>query len=157
MKKIYDIGVIVVMIVITGVCVVGQRKVFAQAVDQQPPAQAEPVQPAEPTPPPLPPENGIQKLTYESGALKSERSFKNGKADGKAVIYYESGKVMTEVAYKNGKRDGIQRSYYENGKLQEEMELTYGKLNGFHKEYNEQGALISEKHYDSAVLLEEKK
>ena len=90
------------------------------------------------------PQNGIGKRYYESGALKYESTFKNGKEEGIGKLYYESGALMWEVPFKNGKYEGIGKWYYESGALMWEIPYKNGKIEGIRKWYYESGALESE-------------
>ena len=47
--------------------------------------------------------NGVVKKYYESGGLKDEMIFKDGKPNGIMKRYYQSGKLMGKILYENGK------------------------------------------------------
>jgi len=46
--------------------------------------------------------DGVIKEYYESGKLKSEANYKNGKKDGIEKLYYDSGQLMSERNFKGG-------------------------------------------------------
>lgn len=91
--------------------------------------------------------DGIVKEYYESGKLKSEWNYKNGKLEGICKTYYESGELMFKYNYKEGKQDGITRSYYRNGRLKYEYKYRDGKLEGTIKKYYRNGKLAFEWNY----------
>ncbi len=53
--------------------------------------------------------------------------FKNGKLNGVQKEYYESGEIKSERTYKDGKRNGVLKKYYKSGNLKEEVTLANGK------------------------------
>ena len=59
----------------------------------------------------------VRKEYYESGALKSEYTFKKGKREGLFKEYYESGALKSEYTVKNGKPEGPIKKYDENGEI----------------------------------------
>lgn len=59
--------------------------------------------------------DGIVREYYQSGKLKGEGNFKDGKLEGIVKEYYESGKLKTEWNFKNDKLEGISKRYYESG------------------------------------------
>lgn len=46
--------------------------------------------------------NGAYKTWYETGSLRSEKNFKDGKSDGSFVVYWQNGVRKREDHYKNG-------------------------------------------------------
>ena len=58
----------------------------------------------------------VVKEYYDSGKLKREENYKNGKLEGITKSYYESGALKTEIYYKNGKAEGLAKIYFESGK-----------------------------------------
>jgi len=73
---------------------------------------------------------------YESGQLKAEYNYKNGKLDGFAREYYENGQLQDETPYKNDKKEGIVKTYIENGTLISEVTFKNGVMVGKSKLYN---------------------
>jgi antitoxin component YwqK of YwqJK toxin-antitoxin module len=63
----------------------------------------------------------VRKEYYESGALKKEVTFKNGKKEGLAKKYYESGVLRLSILYKNGKPEGFYTIYDESGAMKQEF------------------------------------
>jgi hypothetical protein len=50
--------------------------------------------------------NGIQKTYYDTGEIKQELSYKNGKKDGVEKQYDKDGKLLKELYYQDGKFQG---------------------------------------------------
>ncbi|RMD73678.1 MAG: hypothetical protein D6820_18145 [Lentisphaerae bacterium] len=61
--------------------------------------------------------DGLKRIRYPSGKVKSEFHVKNGQVDGVARSWHENGQLASEVHYEKGKRCGPARFYYENGQL----------------------------------------
>lgn len=107
----------------------------------------------------------VEREYYESGQLKDETHYKDGKLDGIAKGYYESGQLKTEVHFKDGETDGIFKMYYEGGGLMAELNYKDGKQDGISKGYYESGGIedivtykngqkTNQKHYDRKGKLE---
>ena len=58
--------------------------------------------------------------------------------------YYDSGKLKKETHYKNGKQEGLRTGWYENGRKEYIKHYKNGKENGIRKEWDENGRLIFE-------------
>ena len=84
------------------------------------------------------PPDGPYKNYYNSGELKVEGQFKNGKPDGNWKNYHENGQVSTLYSYEKGKRNMVFRSFYEDGTLQSKTEEINGEYlgSGFYKNGN---------------------
>lgn len=92
------------------------------------------------------------------GGIKEERNFVNGKLDGISKEYYESGQLKKETEYENGKmityqkykengeQDNAYRDYYDNGNLKSESE------DGIRKDYYENGQLKSIEKYNEDLI-----
>ena len=87
------------------------------------------------------PLSGVYKAFYESGNLKTERPYKDGKIHGVEKSYYESGALMGEIIHNEGVVDGSVKNYYESGSLKSEIPYL---TDGVWKEYYESGKLKSE-------------
>lgn len=64
--------------------------------------------------------NGITKIFYSNGSLKSQWSFKNGKKHGPAVHYTLEGNVLYREMYEDGLKT-LRRTYDESGKMIKEQ------------------------------------
>jgi antitoxin component YwqK of YwqJK toxin-antitoxin module len=87
--------------------------------------------------------NRIECYYYESGQLKDELPYADGKPNGIQKYYYESGQIHYETPYTDGIKNwsGIYKVYYENGQLKEETAYSEGMKNGIKKVYYETGQL----------------
>lgn len=63
----------------------------------------------------------IDRWYYESGGLKYETPYKDGKSHGIDKSYWENGKLLYETIYENDKKNGIEKWYWSNGQLQHEI------------------------------------
>ena len=91
-------------------------------------------------------QHGFRRLYDESGALKNEAYWKEGKLlsediyfDNKIITHknyaINTGKLDVEINYKNGKRHGLSKRYFGNGNLNEEEYSVDGLPNGVWKHY----------------------
>ena len=92
------------------------------------------------------------------GKIKEEENYVNDTLDGMSKEYYESGQLKGEVEWQNGKvisvqkykengaQDNAYRDYYENGNLKLESE------DGIWKEYYENGQLKSIEKYNEDLI-----
>ena len=76
-----------------------------------------------------------------SGKLQSVGEYKNGKLEGKYVIYYPSGKTYMTSDFVNGLHNGDINYYYENGNPLLRGILQNGKSVGNFEFYSENGKL----------------
>ena len=74
--------------------------------------------------------NGLRKNYFESGPLKSQYSYVNGKIDGEYIAYHENAQKAEFGQYKAGDRIGDWKEHYHNGKLKAEGKYTNGKKTG---------------------------
>jgi len=93
-----------------------------------------------------------KKSFWESGKLKSELSFKNGKLNGPASWYYEDGIKEQEANYADNLLDGLMKRWYNTGVLESELSYKDGKLNGTSITYDEYGHKVDEENYRNDTL-----
>ena len=75
--------------------------------------------------------NGSWIEYYSDGAIKSEKTFSNGKLDGMLKTYFTDGKTESKKEYKNGVEHGIeQRWHWETGKMTVDANYADGKPDG---------------------------
>lgn len=104
--------------------------------------------------------HGVHREYDEKGGVKSSKIYnngvitgegivqKNGKKDGKWILYYDSGKILGVGEFKNGKKIGYWKFYFENGLVESEGNYTQnGKQDGIWKEYFSHGGLSEEVNY----------
>lgn len=82
--------------------------------------------------------SGIEKKFYPSGLLASAVPFQDGKENGVAKMYFESGGLRFVTPFRNGLKEGVSKEYYPDGKLKSEILFTQGEAVEGHK-YLENG------------------
>jgi antitoxin component YwqK of YwqJK toxin-antitoxin module len=92
------------------------------------------------------PYTGCAYQIYPTNIMAAESNFLNGYKEGIQKVWYQNGQLKTEHGMKNNIYHGLAKSWYENGVLRFEAEYDMGK-EIWSKSYNEQGELI--KHYPS--------
>lgn len=111
-------------------------------------------------------EDGPHKTYYDSGELKSEGDYLNGKRNGKWLSYHKNGRISKEYEYDKGKYVNTSvKSFYDDGTLKNEYvkeedyfvsvgyyesgNLKYKRKyeGGFYRFYRENGLLKIEANY----------
>ena len=95
---------------------------------------------------------GIARFYYPNGVVAEEGTWVYGGWEGNYKNYYETGPLSQDLSYAYGKKDGMQKQYHSNGKLKSEGVWKDGMPNGAVKEYNEDGIIVSETVYDKGVV-----
>lgn len=90
---------------------------------------------------------GYAKFYFRNGNISEEGNWENYKWNGSYKYYYEGGQLRYDWKFVNGVRESTQKYYFENGKLNFEGEWKNGGENGTIKEYNEDGSLKEERAY----------
>jgi len=91
---------------------------------------------------------GYWKEFYESGNIKSEGEYFNGKRKGNWKFYYEDGSIEQIGSYNyKGNKDGSWKWYYQSGKIKREENFKDGLEDGLFKEYDENGKVIVQGEY----------
>lgn len=96
--------------------------------------------------------HGLTKEFYQSGQLKAEVNFDNGKIDGRLKAYFESGQIAEISNWKNDSLNGLAKYYYDNGVLYREANYKAGRLNGEQKTFYENGKLNTSLLYKDDLL-----
>jgi antitoxin component YwqK of YwqJK toxin-antitoxin module len=91
--------------------------------------------------------DGVEKVFYPSGKLKSEIAYRNGQKDGMEKLFYPDGKTRSEICYKHGIKDGVERIFYPDGKLKSERFYRAGIKSGMEKIFYPDGKIKSETFY----------
>jgi TonB family protein len=86
----------------------------------------------------------VKKEFYDSGKLKSETHYKDGKEEGLRTVWRKSGKRERETHYKNGEREGLDTYWYPSGRKKSERHYKNGKQDGLETEWLENGKKISD-------------
>ena len=87
-----------------------------------------------------------RKTYYDSGELRSEVDYKDGKEEGRAVVYYRGGdgKIEMVMHYKDGQLDGMYKKYDRAGKLRYECNYRSGVLHGSARHFDQAGIIMDE-------------
>lgn len=89
-------------------------------------------------------------MTYwytDTGAIKSQVNFIEGKENGVYTSFYDNGAKKLVVNYTDGQKDGLQRIYFDNGVVGSEVNYVMGRREGVMKEWDIEGYLESEVYY----------
>ena len=81
---------------------------------------------------------------YETGQLKSEIRYKNGKKDGLAIYWREDGTKLIKWNYTAGKLEGVSTSWYQNGQKSSEIHYKNGEKDGLDTKWREDGKKTNE-------------
>ena len=125
--------------------------------------------------------NGIWKIFFPNGNIKSEITYVNNRPSGHAKIYFEDGKLQEEGIWENnrwiddyktyhnngqtfydfkynktGKREGEQKYFYDNGQIMMKGEMHDGKESGVWEERYENGDIRAKKAFNDGTLNAEK-
>ncbi len=73
--------------------------------------------------------------------------YKDGKLNGKEVIYYSAGKIKEERYYTDGNKTGEHKGWWENGKLKFVYHFKDDVFNGNVKVWNVSGMLFNDFNY----------
>ena len=58
--------------------------------------------------------DGVINLFFETGELKEEQFYVNGKKEGVWKTYYKNGKIKSKGKYRNGEKVGVWKTFYKN-------------------------------------------
>lgn len=98
---------------------------------------------------------GMARFYYPNGTIAEEGNWVYGGWEGNYKNYYETGPLSQDLSYSYGKKEGVQKQYHSNGQLKSEGVWKDGVPDGAVKEYNEDGALVSETVYNKGVVNEQ--
>ncbi len=79
---------------------------------------------------------------------------RDGKVNGKSMVYYETGVLMMERQFINDVQEGHAKIYYPSGALKEEGDYLHGSKTGIWKTYNEDGDVISTENFSAPSNLD---
>ena len=104
--------------------------------------------------------NSLRKISffYNSGELKYQVNYLNGKINGQSVGFFKSGKKSYILNYDNGILQGLSETYFENWALKSTCTFENGKKNGIEETYEknisnqEQTYLSSKRNYENGEL-----
>ena len=93
-------------------------------------------------------------FSKDNGQLILVEDNKNGKVDGKSMVYYETGVLMMERQFVNDVQEGHAKIYYPSGALKEEGDYLHGSKTGIWKAFNEDGDVISSENFSAPSNLD---
>lgn len=91
---------------------------------------------------------GVTKEYYDSGELKAEIVYKQGKVESQKE-FLKNGRLERETRYLDDKKHETRIEYYSTGELFRERQLIDGILEGIEKEYYQNGKLKAERNYQN--------
>ncbi len=92
---------------------------------------------------------GNWKEWNEKGDIESDMNYKNGLADGHAVVFYPNGNKQMEGTYIKQKADGFFTIWYSNGNKKNEGVIKQDKKIGIWKTWFEDGSLGADVNFDT--------
>ncbi len=99
--------------------------------------------------------NGPYKIWHGNGNLYQEgTTINNGTSDGLYQEYYETGELKYEYHYKNGKKIKAWKSWYENGQMWTKRDFNYDQLHGKVLVWDTDGTLTKEYTYNNGQLID---
>ena len=96
-----------------------------------------------------------QNFYYDIGKdfLNYKVTYKDGKIEGLVKVLYEDGSIKSEIMFTDGTRNGQEKEYYKSGKLQAEYTNTNNLMNGDYVSYYENGKINSKGKYKDGILI----
>ena len=88
--------------------------------------------------------NGLLRVYYKDGSIKTEVPLRNGRSSGLEKKYYRSGTLATAIMFHHGKENGMAIKYYPTGLPEYETNFKHGYEEGSSKAYYPDGKLKSE-------------
>lgn len=85
--------------------------------------------------------DGTWKYYSTFGVLTHSLNFKEGKYEGKYIVFYTNGKPKLERTYVKDEETGITTNYFVNGTVNQQGEAIKNERNGYWKEYKIDGSL----------------
>lgn len=90
------------------------------------------------------PADGLLKIYFEHGELKTEVHYKDGWSEGIEKKFYPTGLLASAVPFIHGIENGVAKKYYETGGLRFVTLFEDGLKEGLSKEYYPEGHIKSE-------------
>jgi antitoxin component YwqK of YwqJK toxin-antitoxin module len=98
-------------------------------------------------------ENGLMTVWYENGNKSLETNFKDGIPHGSWARWNEDGQKRGEGFWLNGEADGLESSWNDHGVKVEEINYKNGKFDGKWIEWSESGEKIYEANYKNDMKV----
>jgi len=85
---------------------------------------------------------GLERLYYDDGRLKSKSDYQAGQLHGTVELFRTDGSRLSRTAYEAGARHGLDQAYHPNGGVQVKATYQHGTLQGAYREYDATGQLV---------------
>ena len=92
--------------------------------------------------------NGTIEKSFFRDKLVAERHYSNDKLNGITKIFYNSGSLKSQFNFRDGMKDGAAIHYTPEGNIRYRDQYEMGKKVS-RKEYSESGELVAEKKFES--------
>lgn len=87
----------------------------------------------------------------DSPQLMSVENYKNGKLNGKVVVFYPEGKISSETHYVNGVKEGVFKQYSKSGVVLEEIPYKNNQFNGLVTYRDMKGQITAQGMYEKGL------
>jgi protein TonB len=88
---------------------------------------------------------------YENGQKKSRMQYHNGKLDGLSAAWYPTGEIQMRCNYDRNRRNGCLIAYYPSGKKHREIYYKDGEMDGFFTEYYPNGKKKTKRNFEQGL------
>jgi len=89
----------------------------------------------------------------ESPQIMSVENFKNGKRQGKVVVFYQDGKIASETHYNEGIKEGVFKKYSRSGIVLEEIPYKNDQFSGLVTYRDQSGNIIAQGMYEKGLKM----
>ena len=94
-------------------------------------------------------------ILCESGKVRVEIDFRNGKKDGFEKRWHPNGSLYYKIGYKDGELHGVNKTWYESGRVLE-IYFKDGKKDGTYKSWFENGQLSYQINFKNDLVIDDK-
>ena len=103
------------------------------------------------------PFTGTAVFYHPNGQKAEETEYRDGKKNGKYILWFENGQKQIESEYLDGAEQGKTTIWHENGQKMVENNWRNGERQGKSIMWSEDGQILSEEEYDHGELINKKK
>jgi len=93
---------------------------------------------------------------YNNGKMESIIHVRDNFRDGDARFFWDTGIIKEELSYKNGRVEGLVRRYDQEGVLREMFSIENGKREGPTSLYDSTGKYLTDIYYEEGILVVDK-
>lgn len=91
-------------------------------------------------------------FSQDNGVMILQENNKDGKVDGISKVFYDTGSLKSECTFVEGVREGHAKVYYPSGALKEEGDFHQDHKVGLWKSYSQEGDEISSENFSQPDL-----